>query len=357
MSNYTVRQHSRRCGQIVMNFVNAKFTDEACDQLIVGIQQVYNVSSDFSENAIKAFPHIDELISSLTKQERTLLNYFYKEGPLIGSVAEELELLGYRYEDHDCQKQTLTFWEISWTDDALEDDSDDGPTYTGPITKRIDELKEPNGESMPPEILKEIRTLMEMGIKIQKLKDRMPEKRYCEIKTLSEYYGKCHSGYELIGDRRNKLKKILNDIVNGKALSKNKFFDEFLRKYNFSCRPGIEIQSDDTLVYNSHFFKEAEFINLDFGPDVISYSWPKPYDAAILNFFFEFLIISENKKLIHQCDECEKFFISKTVRKQRFCPGNKCRLSYHNRKRIRSGEAKEYKRKKRKGGAKKSYYG
>ena len=65
----------------------------------------------------------------------------------------------------------------------------------------------------------------------------------------------------------------------------------------------------------------------------------------------------ENKILIRQCDECEKYFISKTVRKQRFCPGNKCRMSYHNRKRIRSGEAKEYKRKKRKEGARESYYG
>ncbi|MFC1880960.1 hypothetical protein ACFL2S_05605 [Thermodesulfobacteriota bacterium] len=357
MSNYIVREHSRRCGQIIMNFVNAKFTDEACHQLIAGIQQVYNVSSDFSEKAIKAFPNIDEFLSSLTKQERTLFNYFWKEENLIDSVHEELYSLNYEYEDHDCQKRTLTFWEITWRDDLLEGDNDFITNRAGPITKRIDELNEPNGESMPQEILKKIRNLLEIGIKIQKLKDRILEKRYCEIKTQSEYYGKCSSVYESISYRRNKLKKILNDIVKGKALSKNKLFDKFLDSYDFFCPQYIEINSDDTLVYNSHFFKEAQFLNLDSGPNEMNVDWPRPYHAVILYFFFEFLKISENKKLIHKCDECEKFFISKTARKQRFCPGNKCRLSYHNRKRIRSGEAKEYKRKKRKEGAKGSYYG
>jgi hypothetical protein len=140
-------------------------------------------------------------------------------------------------------------------------------------------------------------------------------------------------------------------------LSKNKLFDEFLQDYDFFCQTYLEIKSDDTLVYNSHFFKEAEFINLDSGPNVKNDDWPRPYLAVILYFFFEFLKISENKKLIHHCDECENYFISKTARKQRFCPGNKCRMSYHNRNRIRSGEAKEYKQKKRREGAKDSYYG
>jgi len=243
-----------------MDFVNAKFTDEACHQLIVGLQQVFNLSSDFTEKATKAFPNIDELISSLTKQERTLLSYFCKEKNLIAFVAEELKLFNYEYEDHDYQKQTLTFWEISWTDDALEDDSDDGPTYTGPITKRIDELKEPNGESMSPEIFKKIRTLMEMGIKIQKLKDRILEKRYCEIKKLSEFYLKWHPCYEIISVRRGQLKKIVNDIVNGKALSKIKSLDEFLIDYNPFCELNLQIKSDGTFVYKPHPFDETSFI-------------------------------------------------------------------------------------------------
>lgn len=69
----------------------------------------------------------------------------------------------------------------------------------------------------------------------------------------------------------------------------------------------------------------------------------------------DFLLDNDRKKLKY-CDECEKFFISKTIRTSRFC-SDKCRLSWHNRKRIESGEHREYKRRKRMEGAKESYYG
>jgi hypothetical protein len=81
------------------------------------------------------------------------------------------------------------------------------------------------------------------------------------------------------------------------------------------------------------------------------------YDVASYYFFVEFLKIENNYKLFNVCDNCGKYFMSSSKRKQRFCSGGKCRQNYHNRRRIESGEAKEYKRKKRKEGAKESYYG
>lgn len=69
----------------------------------------------------------------------------------------------------------------------------------------------------------------------------------------------------------------------------------------------------------------------------------------------EFLLHNDRRKL-NYCEECHKFYISKSVRKQRFC-SKKCRLTWHNRIRIESGEHRDYKRKKRKEGAKESYYG
>jgi hypothetical protein len=70
---------------------------------------------------------------------------------------------------------------------------------------------------------------------------------------------------------------------------------------------------------------------------------------------FEFLNKNDRRKLKF-CDKCNKFFISKTIRSSKFC-SEKCRLSWHNRRRIESGEHREYKRRKRKDGAKESYYG
>ena len=69
----------------------------------------------------------------------------------------------------------------------------------------------------------------------------------------------------------------------------------------------------------------------------------------------EFLLNNDLKKL-HRCQECSTFFVAKTVRPTKYC-SDKCRLTFHNRRRIESGEARAYKRRKRQEGAKPSYYG
>ena len=69
----------------------------------------------------------------------------------------------------------------------------------------------------------------------------------------------------------------------------------------------------------------------------------------------EFLLHNDVRKL-NRCQECREFYVSRTVRPSKFC-SPKCRLGFHNRKRIESGEHREYKRKKRERGAKPSYYG
>jgi hypothetical protein len=80
------------------------------------------------------------------------------------------------------------------------------------------------------------------------------------------------------------------------------------------------------------------------------------YHLAIYDFFVEFLKKFGNVNRFHICKNCEKYFISKTKRKAKFC-SKECHNKWHNRKRIESGEAREYKRKKRMEGAKESYYG
>jgi len=58
---------------------------------------------------------------------------------------------------------------------------------------------------------------------------------------------------------------------------------------------------------------------------------------------FKFLLEKDRRQL-KICEECNKFYITKTLRKSKFC-SDRCRLALNNRERIRSGKAKEYKRK------------
>ncbi len=67
-------------------------------------------------------------------------------------------------------------------------------------------------------------------------------------------------------------------------------------------------------------------------------------------------LLRDDRRKLKICSECNRFYATNTIRKSKFC-SDKCRLKWHNRKRIRSGEAAAYKRKKRREGAKESYYG
>jgi hypothetical protein len=68
--------------------------------------------------------------------------------------------------------------------------------------------------------------------------------------------------------------------------------------------------------------------------------------TLIVAYSLSEFLLHQGRQKIRVCKECEQIFTSKTTRRSSFC-SDKCRLTWHNRKRIESGEAKEYKRKKR----------
>jgi endogenous inhibitor of DNA gyrase (YacG/DUF329 family) len=68
----------------------------------------------------------------------------------------------------------------------------------------------------------------------------------------------------------------------------------------------------------------------------------------------------DDRRKIKKCPNCYKYYVRRRLKEEKsgnyFCSA-KCRLSWHNEKRIKSGAHAEYKRKKRKDGASPSYYG
>lgn len=107
------------------------------------------------------------------------------------------------------------------------------------------------------------------------------------------------------------------------------------------CRASMKgddiIEKSYCLSVEKHFFIHGgeQYIDLrhkfnDFIRSVVGYS------------LAEFLINNDRRKL-KKCEECNLFFISKTVRQSKYC-SDKCRLAHHNRKYILSGKAREYKK-------------
>lgn len=84
------------------------------------------------------------------------------------------------------------------------------------------------------------------------------------------------------------------------------------------------------------------------GPDFPEYPYKNVFNnylRSIIAFCFHDFLTNHDVKLLRICQQCNKFYIAKGGRKQsRFCCDS-CRYEWHNKKRIISGELKEYKRK------------
>jgi len=86
------------------------------------------------------------------------------------------------------------------------------------------------------------------------------------------------------------------------------------------------------------------------------------FDASNCDYFIAHAVVSfllsnkDNVRLIHKCRWCGRYFLAKTKRLGVFFCSKKCRLTWHNNARIQSGKAKEYKKRKRREGARETYY-
>lgn len=127
------------------------------------------------------------------------------------------------------------------------------------------------------------------------------------------------------------LKQLFSEFEAGINISENKFLGNYLLCYDLCCKHPVTMDED------GHINKY---------PEIGEHSG---YDQVLAYCLITFIESERNRKLIHKCRMCRNFFLSKKLGEHKFC-SKKCRLSFHNRKRIESGEHARYKREGRKQG-------
>jgi hypothetical protein len=159
-----------------------------------------------------------------------------------------------------------------------------------------------------------------------------------------------------------KLNKFYRELLDNRINSKETNWTyhhhnaQYLRMYLFprayDCfRPKLEV-SDNGDLSKSYILADVNLIGSHYPVE----SRFNSYLNSLLGFSLSEFIINNDLRKLKRCEECKHFYVSKTIRSSKFC-SDKCRLDFHNRKRTESGEAREYKRRKREKGAKESYYG
>jgi hypothetical protein len=394
----THNEISKQYEKFVLEFVNAKTSDEIFSKLLDNISETFNFSPQFKEKAKRHFP-TRKSFSALPKIEKQLLLLFIKKKEFWKKAEGHINLdrnggSGRHLIDCDYKDGgSFIYKDYVRNDDDWEYSVTEGNAVKVHLSEFSEIWKEKWGYednitfgiSRMANARHDFRRLINIEKSISRLKKLISKSKYSEIDKLARGYKTTFFASKYVRERQRNLKNILNELRKGKKLSEINGAKVLVGVYNRFCKSRLRISSTDHF-YNkmvalteNHFHTSENKTDLHpyerfnslfptgekhyavyprIGKVDISLGWLKPFRIAIIFCAVEFLRNIDTRK-IERCQICREFFISKKIRsadENTFC-SDKCRMAYNNRKRIESGEAKEYKRRKRMEGAKESYYG
>jgi hypothetical protein len=196
----------------------------------------------------------------------------------------------------------------------------------GPVTIKIDALKEEVETRMGANTLAQINQLARVGHTISELMTGADKERLNDLNAISEESQRIIKLHKKIENIQIECKNLLNPIIAGHSLNQNPALSHFLAIYNDMKINQITIGDDDGLM---HVLPINENILLDVKE--IS-DW---YDVLLHTLAYSvvgFFESSRAKKSLRNCLQCEKYFIAKQGN-QKFCTAA-CRLVWHKNKAV-----------------------
>jgi len=399
LRNHLDKEDIKICGKAVEDFINSETTDIACLSLIPKIQKIFNFSVDFEKKAKESFPYLNNILDSVNEKHWTLVGLYFDIWTF-DKFADDFRMLlssKARFYNHIVNYSLILETLFKGIHD-LTKNREYNSNKIDEILFNIEKLR-PEFKNTPfdwknylNEFCEQLITVKKTMILFREYSKNISEKDKEKIikVTSNEAFATHHDIYHT----QQILKIIINRFINDISLNEYEPFENIIVRYDrkFSthhvhdktCIRKIEHQSMNEndflqsppdhlkkhsyekykkILENQIWERRKEKISppeeeeFEFAHIMLKRFCLEDYNVTSYYFFVEFLKKENNYKLFNVCDYCEKYFISSSKRKQRFCSGGKCRQNYHNRRRIESGEAKEYKRRKRKEGAKESYYG
>ena len=364
-----VKKHIDMCGDAVIEFMNANSTDEACLSLIPKIQSEYGFTPEFIQNAHHSFPFLDHIADDLSKWKREIISLqflYWSELSLIERSVWNLMLLLDEYDfkndrlifrkELDYKKVRISLHNVnkkfSFIEKKITNSCSDKPlvenwknTQQGyelydhicnarkwaKLISLVNEDTSTDQESEMSRLLENELLLAHSNIQYKQL-----ALRYIFNRTINKIRLDYFSPF--------------TDMIDGHKKPLSKHF-EILPEGNLKLMGPINRENFFTGYYKPPAEQDIDRSYFSMGADILN-----QYMSAIDYFMVEFITPFNNISRFHICKNCNKYFISRTKRKTKFC-SKKCRQSWNNKERIKSGEHAAYKRKKRLEGAKESYYG
>ena len=338
---------AKKHGKLLVDFANAKDTDEACLSFLDYIPGLFAVTPQAIYRIQKTFPMLGSGSGLPGGSNKKLLELFLEKRRLIAKLNERFSEINYAIDDYDPLKSTLSLMSLDWERGAA-DPLQEGDTFNaenlekggfletfkllglsivdGPVTIKIDAIKEEVETRMGPNTLDQINQLARIGHTISELMTGADKDNLNDLDAISEKSQKIFELHKKIGHLQAECKELLNPVGTGHSLNQNPALLHFLDIYNAMPTNQMAIGDDDGLVPLAPIDE-----NMFLGVKKIC-GWYDVFLNTLAYCVVGFFKSKRARSFLRNCQQCEKFFIARQGN-QKFC-APACRLVWHKNKAV-----------------------
>ncbi len=352
----------RFCGDLLVDFANAKTSDEAGLNFIANVQKIFGFPLQFIAAAQSKFPQISSFFSALSLTEKEILHLIVNECKLLGLMIERGIFIddvydNYNLADYDYGEPRTLVLEYS---DPLDHEVVKYKTIKiGKSNKRNYEkikklfyilIPESQREKHQKEIDKIIEEFFQSLNEYIKAGDKILEvlhlkklvtiKRYNQIESMVNYYFSLQDEHNHIDAIKKDIIICFADIIANQT-SKSKAVKQLLAIHNQRMSSLTYVTQEGNLAVATPLFKADVFLNrgaLSYKVNVFHSSDDTShrfrgcttgpcncaYHEIIAYCLVEFLSRPQNQKYLKKCLICEDYYIAGSAARETHCDKPQC---------------------------------
>jgi len=339
-------EHDKLCGDLIVDFANAKTSEEAVLNFLTNVQKVFKFPTEFASKAQIKYLELKGSLKLLSPSEIELFNLFVNEINSIKSLEQysgRLSFQGYNddLENYRYGENRSIYFDISDIPlDSEEDNSVDinlGKSHKQNRKKLENLFYEYHSDSHLSEdqleimsadfadaILKHIE-IGDMMLEILHVKKSVSIERYREIEKITY---DCYSFFQQEPRHIDKIRMELQSYL--KSMMRNKSEGKIILRgfvYLYNGIFNLDVSEDGNIEEQTSFAEPEIFLNRNFESLHFSYSnfsCRCIYHQIIAYCLVKFLQNEKYKKKIKKCPYCEMFFIAKDTKRKHSCYSNDC---------------------------------
>ena len=326
--------HSKKFGNLLVDFINAEGTENALHAFFYDLQSYFSFSTDFYEKVKSLFPSINIFAASLNNYEYKLLELILRKNSIVEKLNDQFKLIDYCIESYDLYSRSISLMSLEWNRDTIGKEAKKGEMgppepggggflqtlnllglsiVDGPVSIKIDAIRNEIEELLGPLAVGQITNLVQTGHAIEELLPSLAAGKYEALQSLAEEHRELIDFHKKIGGIQSDCEETLRMLMDGRPYHDIPALAPFLEMYNTAEYQRLIIADNNRLVAVFPIDERKYFaINEIEG-------WLEALQKVIAYCLIEFLKSDKNINYLKKCRTCSRYFIARQPKRQKYC--------------------------------------